>query len=128
MPEEKQHQRPVFLKHVEPVDEALRKLAIRKMADLLERGGRVVIGVNESVDEGRTVARDGQRHLVIKRRATRDEFLDAAPLGRPEDLAVVSEIRAPFYYELELWDQVLEGPDGERFGIRIREQRKGAAS
>jgi hypothetical protein len=120
-----QHQRPVFLKGDNPVDEEMRKRGIRKMAEVLERGGRVVVGTNEAVADGFTVARDGERHLVVKRRATREEFLDAAPLGRPEDLTAVSEIRTPFYYELELWDHVIERSDGERLGIRIvREPRK----
>lgn len=72
------------------------------MAELLSGGGRVVIGTNEAVDEGVTIAKDGERHLVIKRRTTRQDFLDAAPLGRTEDAAALRAITAPFYYELEL--------------------------
>jgi hypothetical protein len=114
---DEQHQRPVVLKHGDSFDEERRKFGILKMADLLASGGRVVIGTNEPVDEGTTVARDGERHLVIKRRATREDFLDAAPLGRPDDLVAIREIRAAFYYELELWDRVIEGADGERLGV-----------
>jgi hypothetical protein len=63
---------------------------------------------------------------VIKRRATRQEFIDIAPVRRSEDRAEIEAIHSPFYYELDLWDRVLEGKDGERLGIRIREVRRDA--
>jgi hypothetical protein len=93
------------------------------MAETMAAGGRVVIGTNQALDVGLTVARDGERHLVVKRRATREDFLEAAPIRSVEDAATVNSMRAPFYYELELWDHVISGPAGD-LGIRILETRQ----
>jgi hypothetical protein len=95
--------------------------ASRKIAQRLANGGRVVIGTNEPIDEGVTLGKDGERHLVVKRRATRQEFIENSPVITPEDRAAVAAMHPPFYYELELWDRVLEAPDGFRLGIRIRQ-------
>jgi hypothetical protein len=92
-------------------DEA--RAGAKRMADLLAAGGRVIVGTDEPVPDGVTVLQDGERHLVVKRRATRDEFLATAP-------GESAHIRAKFYYELELFHFVLEHPSGERLGIRIR--------
>ncbi len=90
------------------------RAALKRMADCLAAGGRIVIGADEPVPAGVTVLKDGERHLVVKRRATREEFLETADGDS-------SHIHAAFYYELELWDRVIERADGERLGIRIRQ-------
>jgi len=105
----------------EPVIEA----GFRKMAEHLASGGRIVIGTSEALDEGFIVGKDGERHLAIKRRATRQEFVDTQ-IGSAEDRRRSEAMHAPFYYELELWDRVLDDGNGMRLGIRIRQGKAGA--
>jgi hypothetical protein len=103
--------------------EATIGVGFRKIADLLASGGRVVIGANEAIAQGLIVGKDGERCIAIKRRATRQEFVDAVAAASPKGSSI-GTARAPFYYELELWDRVLEGADGISLGIRIRQQGK----
>lgn len=116
--------KPIFLKDGKPVDERSIAEGFRRMADWLAGGGRIVVGTNESIEKGVTLGRDGERHVVIKRRATRQEFLDTAPVRNPGEREKAEEVHAPFYFEVELWDRVIEGSDGSRFGVRIHEQRR----
>jgi hypothetical protein len=90
-----------------------RAAGAKRMADLLASGGRVVVASDDAIPDAQTVLTDGERHLVVKRRATREEFLATAPGDS-------AHIRGKFYYELELFHFVIERPDGERLGIRIR--------
>ena len=95
-----------------------------KMADRLDAGGRIVVGVNGPLEEGFIIGRAGERHLAIKRRATRQEFVDTIPECSVEERKKVEAMHAPFYYELEVWDRVLEGSDGMQLGIRIHQVRR----
>lgn len=94
--------KPTFVQGGTPEGDALRAVACRKMAERLSSGGRIVIGTNQAVEVGFTVAVAGEQLLVIKRRATRQDFIDAAPVAGIEDAGIVAAMRMPFYYELEL--------------------------
>lgn len=104
------------------MSEAAVQAGFRKMADFIAGGGRIVVGINQALDEGFIVGKDGERCLAIKRRATRQDFIETAPASTAEQKAAIEAMHAPFYYELELWDRVLEGADGMRLGIRIRQE------
>lgn len=90
------------------------RAGVKQMADVLASGGRIVIASNDQIPDGQTVLQDGERHLSVLRRATRQEFLDIAPGDS-------AQMRGRFYYELELWDRVIENAAGERLGIRLRQ-------
>lgn len=74
-----------------------KRLAMQEMIERLGRGERVVVGTNEPMWKGRAIgdALMGKR-IVVKRRATREEYLAACPgeIGNQRS-------SAPFYWELE---------------------------
>lgn len=95
------HPKAVFLGRA--TEELVKAIATANMVDLLSRGQRVVIGTLGPAEEGQTVTRVRSGGLlVVKRRATRQEFLDACPLEDERDRAGLTAPSAPFYYELEL--------------------------
>lgn len=53
--------------------------AERKMAELLASGGRVVVGSSAPIDNGVTLGKYGERHIVVKCRSTRQVFLELQP-------------------------------------------------
>jgi hypothetical protein len=85
----------------------VKEIVAAKMAEALTLGRRVVIGAMGPAEVGQTLTRliDSPMRLVIKRRATREEFLAACPLEDGEVMdrsAMGAVLTSPFYYELEL--------------------------
>ena len=73
-----------------------------KMRLALEGGGKVVVGTMVPCDPGQAIRPVREMYLVVKRRATRQDFLDSTAAAPPEVRGRLASVRAPFYYELEL--------------------------
>lgn len=68
------------------------------MADRLNSGLPVIVGAQQNLPIGCAVGTSRRRQLLVKRRATRQDFLFHVPEG-----ADVSDApSSPFYFELEL--------------------------
>lgn len=93
----------------------LEAMMAARMVEVLCLGRRVVIGTVEAAEVGQTVTGSRDRCLVVKRRATRQEFLDCAPLEDERDRAALTALTTPFYYELELWVEF----NGLRMPLRV---------
>lgn len=61
----------------------------------VSRGGRIIIGADDVINEGENVILTEYGRAKVIRRATRDEFIRFAP----QKESVVAE-HPPFYYEL----------------------------
>jgi hypothetical protein len=88
-----------------------RQRAIELMAARLSCiGQRVIIGTLEPLEIGCLVGRSCPignsegRKLIVKRRATRAEFIEFAPAGA----AIASAMATPFYWELGLVEEQSE--------------------
>lgn len=84
-------------------DVAAREL--RRMLEHVAAGGRVIIGCqgappgrSDSEIIGGEIQTPFGFYVRVKRRATRQEFIDCAP---PEDRAKAERHRSPCYYEVE---------------------------
>lgn len=85
---------------IEPGDGEEQQTALRLMLQELDNGRRVIVGTYKELEPGEWIAGSNQRNLVVKRRATREEFLLAVP---PFAVAGDPGPPAPFYFELEEW-------------------------
>jgi hypothetical protein len=104
-------------------DSNVRAAAFLKMVGVIEAGGKVVVGAEVPLDEGAEVGRtcDG-KVLTVLARSTRQAFEEHMPkLGAsPEKLAAYfAAYHPPYYYELEVWDMIVDGPRG-RLAFRIK--------
>lgn len=77
-----------------------RRRMIELMFQRAATGGTLVVGTQEAMKIGTTMYQREDQALVVKRRATRDEFLRTCP-GLPGDIRITT----PFYYELMLLKQ-----------------------
>ncbi len=75
-----------------------RQRAMDLIAGRLHGGLIVVIGTPGYLDLGTAVGSSGGLRVLIKRRATRDEYLAASPHGA----MAAAELSTPFYWELEM--------------------------
>lgn len=91
LPDGQAHARAVVAK---PGTDVRRRM-LELMANVLDEGRTVITGTFKEATPGQVFGRVGDRKLIIKRRATREEFIAAAP-APPGDVS----IRAPFYWEV----------------------------
>jgi hypothetical protein len=75
-----------------------RQRAIDYMRAVAESGRKVIVGTIQPLHVGVSCGRSGNKHLVVKRRATRAEFLQHCPPGAQQEASG----SAPFYWELEV--------------------------
>ena len=82
---------------VGPNDELARRITMTFALQQLRAGKVCIIGSQASMEIGRPLGKLDSVFLVVKRRATREDFLKYAPGSLTEPPPAV-----PFYWELEI--------------------------